>query len=835
MSVWMIAYSNIKKKKGVAVSMGILILLAAAMFNVGLTLLSEINHFYDSENDRLHGAHYVVRFGGNEYRDEYLDYFRQDERVETAEVTEFVVMDMAAFPEGGAISANFINMDEEREITGFQVVQQVEVPQEEAVYVPTFFKEMGYRPGGFLTLIFNKNEYRFQIAGYTESTWFQSSVSSLVNFYMPKQAYQALYEKLGGGMMLMARMKNLSDVEAVREDFKRDTDVNIEAISLESTVMDFSVNEMRNGSTMVVTLLSAVLFLFSFLMVVVALIAMKFRISNHIETQMKSIGALQAIGYTGKQIVWSIVLEFLAVGMVGAVCGIGASYGIIRGLGGLITNSVGVAWRGGGHMLYDLADACLIVGIVLLVAWISASKAAKILPVEALRGGIKSHSFKKGYFPLDSTRGPISVLLGLKSMVFHRKSYLMVGSIFAGVTFACAVAVIVYWNMGMDNSLALKMTGYEISDILVYAAPHADYGKLSEKIAGLPGVRKVSHYEAESARVEGELLTCYVSEDYGKLEMVEAYEGTFPEYDNEIVISGTLAKEWGKQIGDTVEVETDGASAAYVICGYSQMMNNFGRQCFLSEAGFKRINPYYEKKAVMVYLDDGIGIDPFITEMEQKFSVLSPSKESDFPEKMSAEEAARKKAEEKLASLISMYGVDSAQYALMVDGEIILSGDTGNYEIDRIENNERLFVSNVDSIASSVLLMAVMILAGTLLMIILVLYMVIKSLIVQRKPEFGIYKAVGYTDRQLMESIASSFLPASAAGVAVGCVIASLTVNRLSSLLFERIGISKLELSVNPLLLMCMGLLLVAFSYGVSMVQARKLKNITVYGLLSEE
>ena len=139
-------------------------------------------------------------------------------------------------------------------------------------------------------------------------------------------------------------------MEAVREDFKRDTDVNIEAISLESTVMDFSVNEMRNGSTMVVTLLSAVLFLFSFLMVVVALIAMKFRISNHIETQMKSIGALQAIGYTGKQIVWSIVLEFLAVGMVGAVCGIGASYGIIRGLGGLITNSVGVAWRGGGHM-----------------------------------------------------------------------------------------------------------------------------------------------------------------------------------------------------------------------------------------------------------------------------------------------------------------------------------------------------------------------------------------------------------------------------------------------------------------------------------------------------
>ena len=53
MPVFMIAMANIKKKKGVAVSMGVLILLAVAIFNVGLTLLAGINRFYDMENDRL--------------------------------------------------------------------------------------------------------------------------------------------------------------------------------------------------------------------------------------------------------------------------------------------------------------------------------------------------------------------------------------------------------------------------------------------------------------------------------------------------------------------------------------------------------------------------------------------------------------------------------------------------------------------------------------------------------------------------------------------------------------------------------------------------------------
>ena len=835
MPVFMIAWANIKKKKGVALSMGILILLASALFLVGLTMLLELNHFYDAENNRLVGPHYVVRFNGNEYRSEYLEFFEQDDRVEMAEAIEFVMMDMAAFPEGGVISANFIDMDEGHRMDAYRITRQVEVPEDEAVFIPAFMAEMGYKPGDTLTLQFNKNEYQFRIAGFTESTWFHSSVSSLVNFFMPEPAYEKLYQQLGGGYLLNVRMKDLDDVEAIQADFKQNTDVKIEAISLDSKVMEFTIDQMRTGSTMVVTLLSAVLFLFSFLMVIVALIVMKFRISNHIETQMRSIGALQAVGYTGSQIVWSIVIEFLIIGVVGTGFGVAASYGVIQGLGGLISSSVGVAWKGSGHVGYDLTGALIIIGIVLLVAWISASKAARLLPVEALRGGMKSHSFKRSCFPLERTKGPVSVALGLKNMVFNRKLYLMVGTIFIGISFACIFAVEIYWNMGLNDDMALQLTGYEISDIMVYAAPHADYDKLQSKLMAMEGVRKTSLYETKSARVEGELLTCNVSDDFDRMEMVTVYEGSFPKYDNEIAITGTLARLWGKEIGDTVVVEAEGAAAAYVICGLGQTMNNFGRQCFMNESGYTRVEPYYKKESIQVYLEPDEDIDAFITEMEQEFSVLSPSKKAAEEEALDARGAAKKKAEEKLAALISMYGADSAQYALMVEGEIVISGDTGFYEIDRIENNRKLFVASVNSIASSVALMSMMILAATLLMIVLVLYMVIRSILVRQKPEFGIYKAIGYTDRQLMELIAISFLPASAGGTLIGSVAACLSVNRLTSLLFEQLGISKLELKMELWMILAVMAFLVIFAYCVSMMLAGKLKNITVYGLLAEE
>ena len=49
--------------------------------------------------------------------------------------------------------------------------------------------------------------------------------------------------------------------------------------------------------------------------------------------------------------------------------------------------------------------------------------------------------------------------------------------------------------MGINDDLVLKMTGYEISDIMVYKAPHEDYEELTEKIGAMEGVRKVSLYE----------------------------------------------------------------------------------------------------------------------------------------------------------------------------------------------------------------------------------------------------------------------------------------------------------------------------------------------------
>lgn len=831
MAVWMMCRANLKKKKSVAISMGILILLSTALFNVGVTFLTGIETFFDRENDRLNGPHYEVRFYGNEYKDEYLNFFLQDDRVQEAEAEDVILMDMSTLSQGGSLSITFRNLDTERNIKGYEIRHLADVEADRAVYIPAYMEAMGYGPGSTLTVTFKKQEYQFMVAGFVNTTWFGSSVSSLVDLYVPEAAYEKLYQQIGCGKLLAVRVNDPDQLDELRKEFKKNTSVNVEAASLNASVMETHLEEMRTANSMIITILSVILFAFSFIIVFVVMVVMRFRIANHIDAQLRNIGALGAIGYTGRQIQWSIALEFILIGLVGTVLGIGASYGLISLLGGLIVTSTGMPWGGEIHLGSALVSVAVIMGMILIASQTAAKKAAKIRPILALRGGLESHDFSKSYAPLDRTPGNLSLILGLKNIMFHKKMYLMVGMIVAGITFACGFAVVLYQNMGINDKVLIEMSGFEISNLLVYKAPHSDIKQLEEELMQVEGVRKTSMYEITGVTIDGESISAYVSDDFDNLEMVKAYQGDLPVYDNEVALTGVLAKRLGKNIGDTIRLEYLGVEAEYVITGFGQTMSNFGRQCYLNLEGIHRLNPTYEQESIQVYLEDGYDTDEMIRQMESQFDVLSPTYQTSVDQKT----AARLKAEEKLANLISMYDVDSVQYALMQDGKIILSGDTSSYRIDRIENNEKLFVSNINSIAVAVGAVSLIILVGTMLIITLVFYIVIKSMIIRRKHEFGIYKAIGYTDRQLMEQVATSFLPVSVLGTAVGCVLSTLAINPISSRLFEQVGISQMNFVINPLVLIGLSGVLILFSFLISMTVAGKIRGISVYNLLTEE
>jgi putative ABC transport system permease protein len=101
----------------------------------------------------------------------------------------------------------------------------------------------------------------------------------------------------------------------------------------------------------------------------------------------KELGLLRAIGATGRQIRWMVMLEALVIGFVGSVVGIAFGFGMALLIRGLM-NAVGLGLAPGGLVLLPRTVIVgLLVGVILtmLSSLLPARKASRIPPIAAMR------------------------------------------------------------------------------------------------------------------------------------------------------------------------------------------------------------------------------------------------------------------------------------------------------------------------------------------------------------------------------------------------------------------------------------------------------------------
>ena len=79
-----------------------------------------------------------------------------------------------------------------------------------------------------------------------------------------------------------------------------------------------------------------ILVAFSAVIVLVSLIVIKFRVTNSIDDGMVNIGVLKAVGYTSRQILASITLQFMLITLSAGIVGVAVSYAVIPVFGGVI-------------------------------------------------------------------------------------------------------------------------------------------------------------------------------------------------------------------------------------------------------------------------------------------------------------------------------------------------------------------------------------------------------------------------------------------------------------------------------------------------------------------
>jgi putative ABC transport system permease protein len=781
MKIFNLAMANLKKGKGAAISLFVLIFIAALLLNVGLMVILKMNTFYDEKVKELHGAHVNIIMNHTDYKQPYEDFLKAYSGVKETEMEKIILLNSVKFHYGEgdlSISAALINADANRSLSPLKLIEKLEPSPNDDIFMPYSFKlSGGYELGDTFTITYQDLARSYRIAGFFEETMLGTTNMGIMKFLLPDTAYRQLSDELGEeaeGILMSAILTDHLQSPQLLNDYNKQF-----MHSGEGGTSQFfwgsDIEMVKSVSTMTINIVAMVLVAFAVVIVLVSLVVIKFLVTNSIDDGMVNIGVLKSIGYTSRQILASITLQFMLITLSASVGGVAISYIAMSAFGGIISSLSGLLWTQSFDASIDMTSILIVALLVLTVTLLSSIRIRNLAPVAALRGGIMTHSFKKNFFPLEKTKGGLHFVLSCKTMITHSKQNIMIALIIVAITFASVFSVVMYYNIATDKTAFIHLVGAETSSVVVQTNGGIDKKQLLANIEQMDGVEKTSLLDGISATIDDQIFYTYISDDYSKLNNNTVYEGRNPQYDNEIAISGMVAKLLHKKIGDTVKVKVDDTSYSFLITGLSQTINNMGKSASITLLGVQHLIPDYIGTVINVYLKD-VDNASFIRDIK-------------------------------------------AQYGGMIKEVIDMD--------EMMESQTHIYIS-------AIFVVMVMILAITTLVVTLILYLVIKTMILKRKREFGILKAIGYTTFQLMNQIAMSFVPIVVVGVLIGGVLGCLYSNSVLTLLLSGAGIYNVKFIVNvPLILMlCTGIIVLA--YLVSMLVARRIKRISAYGLITE-
>lgn len=767
-------FHNLKKEKGQYFSFGIIILLTAFILNLALVLAFQVDKAYDKKYESLNTADINFCIPQVQNTDDLEEDVRSLKGVEELDCREgvFTTAVVKDFRETDfSMNTTFYNMDAARKLNEFVITEQSSESYAAPIYIPVYVAQFGqFCVGDEITYQIDSKEYTFQIAGIVEEMQYGNYGTGLMGAYMPEKTYSDFAEEKQPNQITEYSLIIDENTDAAEITKK------ISGLLDEKGINQLSIsnsNISKQTRTMVCNLLILILIAFACVILLVSMLLCKFRIQNTIEEDMANMGVLKAIGYTSQMIICTTILPYIIVGILTALVGILCSYALLPVLSSVLAMQSGFVFT----LHFDFAAIgsvlVILVGIILLFTMLAAGRIKRLEPINAIRRNGGGRHGKKNYFPLDRTAGSLKVNLILKQIMASAKQNMLLFLVSFVIMILVAFAGTLFYNVIIEPDNFMSTLSEETPDITLQAAPE-NGETLKCVLKEDSGVNKVLEYSIEAVEYEDVNITAFICEDFSMVSNDLCYEGRNPQKENEIAIGSALADRY--TIGDSIEVKNGEITYTYEVVGLIQSINYQGNVCELTQEGYLKLNSKYDFLSLYVYLQDDVDVETYLTEFEKENTAIIAK------------------------------AINSAKMA---------------------QTSKEMFAGLV-----SVIIVAIFIL--TVLIVLLILYIVIKSLIVQGKQEFGIYKAMGYSNLQLIMQVAGSFLPVSVAAVFSSALLGMIYMPVIDQIIFRMIGAMKNNFHISLAFLLIFAVLQVLIHFAISIWLSLPIKKISAYSLIKE-
>ena len=787
--MFLLVRSNLKKGRKTSFAFFLLLMATMLLSYTGSQLTEGFRRLYQEKAAETNSADFAAVLPRNfceRYKEEIAGFRQAEEEILVMETSDALLlrnMDIQA-GNGEPVNGSWMIRDADREgtLSSLKIVEYMDQMPENGIYVPyvcrTFF---GFGLGDMLTISSGEWEETFIIAGFTEDVLFGSR--SNIAFDLPQAFFRSLQEKTGADCdAAVVMIKTEGSVSGLANRFSEFVAGKSDGEMFYNTSdINYAEASRSNNLNIYVAVMNAA----SFIGIAACFMVIWFHMRNTLDKDLKELGTLKAVGYGGGQIVMSYVLQFLFLGLAGGMAGIGLSQCIMPEVIKNIATDIGFVWNSaflGRAAGRNLLAVLLVIGAVTLFL---SRGIFRIRPVEAIqeRGKVQL-SGRKGGMTMESSPFPVNLSIIFKMISSERIKSILTGVVISVIMCVAGFAVILYVRLVNDEGGMLQVTGTEVYSVNVQPSRPEDAAEIAKEMER-EGVRKVMlAVEPGSSRLlcdNGVYAALGVYSDYGALENPSLYAGRYPKHENETAISGNLAEALGKEIGDTIEVSQIFQEAAgegtFLIVGLTQGTYTGGMDIYLTMGGLSLVDPGAQWQTVHIYLEEGIDAEEYCSRLEERF-------------------------------------LDRISYA-------------GGFE--------RVFYSQLAPIISSVSGVVSFIMAVLFLLVIIMGYFVTNSILLTHKRDFGIMKALGYSNGQIISQTVVTFMLYIAGGSLLGGIALYFGSNAVLAGLFRGMGVYRLTFRFPAVWIAVLVLCMEAAGCLTAFLSAWKVRKIVPCSLIKAE
>lgn len=725
--------------KSKSITLTIMLFVAAAAMLVSLAAILVVNLVgsIDMLMEQAKTPHFMQMHSGEIDTTRLTAFAEQNENVDDFQVLEFLNID------GARIVFENKTLADDVQDKGFTVQSDkfdylldldgnIIHATDGEVYIPICYFQDGSAKIGDKAVISGKI---FTVAGYLRDSQMNSKLASSKRFLVSKNDYMEIKALGNVEYLIEFRLKDLSTLGAFETAY---ASAGLEANGPTITYPLFkTINGLSDG------LMISVILLVSALVVVIALMCIRFTLLARIEDDYREIGVMKGIGLRVSDIKKIYLGKYAAIAAIGCILGYALSF-VFRGM---LLENIRLFMGKNENFSFALLFGILSVLIVFLaiIAYVNSElkRFRKISPAEAIRFGTSEEksSGSKFFFLSKNKLLDTNIFLGIKDVLTRKKLYATMLAVLVISVFIMIVPQNLYNTISSDSFVTYMGLGKSDIRIDIQQTDH-----ISEKAAEIEKAmgsdRSISKFVVLTTKTF-KVKMDNGSEESIKIELgdhsvfpVKYSEGSAPAAENEIALSITNANELAKKVGDRITLVIQDQEKYLTVSGIYSDITNGGKT---AKAIFADNSPDIMWSVISAELSDRSLIESTITEYSNRFGFAKVS------------------------------GIN--EYVIQTFGSTIISIRLASYAA----------------------------IAIALILSVLVTVLFMKMLVAKDRYSIAVMKAFGFTNSDVKMQFVTRSVFVLMIGIILGTLLANTLGEVLAGMLISSFGASSINFEINPL------------------------------------